>query len=89
MKMVSCVGSSVGFVYALVYAFLREVYALLAFWVYNPLVYKYTTIRSTIVWWGRECLVKSLHSIHQQSQSIHQSLHKAYIKACHSLAVCK
>jgi len=72
--------SSECFVNALVNAFLREVNTMNAFWLFNPLYVKiryypkYTTSRK------RVCSLKSIHSIHQQRQSIHKSIHKAFIQ---------
>lgn len=65
------------FVNTLVNAFLREVNTMNAFRLFNPFFIKnrYYT-KYTVL---RKCVCsKSIHSIHQQRQSIHYSIHKAF-----------
>lgn len=68
------------FMYAFMYAFLREMKQMKAFRVYTPFYIKkkdtYCTIHNIQ---AESVLSKSIHLLHQQIQSIHDSIHKVFM----------
>lgn len=61
--------------------FLRDMNTMNTFWLFNPLTIKnryytkYTTLSGRV-----RVYIKSLHCVHQQSQSVHDCVHKVFIR---------